>query len=621
MTVVLLGAGTVGAATWYLLGRGVSHDNLILHKVAYGPLHVTITERGALESAQNCEINCEVKAGTKGSTAATTIKWVIEDGTQVEKGDLLIKLDDSGLIEQRKQQEINVATALANRIKAKADYDIQLKKNLTDIAFAENNLEIAILDLYFYRGKAEIEPLDVVPLLGYAPSFGFVGNIPWSGLSEFLRPEGGEYARLTQDVDGRILMARSDLEMWEERAAWSNRMSKRGYVTPNQAQADGARLQSARLALKKLEEEKNVLDRFTAVKERKGREGLIVQMRSALEQAYIQAQATEAQFRVTLDSMISIHEQELKRLEDVRFEIAKCEIHAPQPGLVVYHVPEQSRFSSGSRQTLIAQGEPVSEGQKLMQIPDLSRMVVNTKVHEAMISRVRPGLSATVRIEAFQNRALSGHVKSVATVASQTHFLSSDVKVYQTLVAIDETLPGLKPGMSAEVTILTDSQVENALKVPIQAIVGSAEMGQKRICYVMTPEGPEERTVTVGISNEKEAEIKAGLVEGEMVVLNPKSLVKDQSRIREGGLPNRSATNLPSDKPKEEMPPPERPAPGQDKAKTKGGSRGKMDPAQMKERFQSATPAQRKEMLQQVPEQFREKVKQSLKSQGIEVPD
>src|SRR5438045_4714066 len=57
--------------------------------------------------------------------------------------------------------------------------------------------------------------------------------------------------------------------------------------------------------------------------------------------------------------------------------------------MVVYYVSEQSRYGSGSQQSIIAQGEPVKEGQKLMRIPDLRRMLVNTKVHEAMVSRVK----------------------------------------------------------------------------------------------------------------------------------------------------------------------------------------------------------------------------------------
>src|SRR5262249_54013658 len=85
---------------------------------------------------------------------------------------------------------------------------------------------------------------------------------------------------------------------------------------------------------------------------------------------------------------LSVYQQAVRMYQDIEDEIKKCLILAPQDGLVVYYVPDQSRFGSGSQQSIVAQGEPVREGQKLMRIPDLSRMVVNTKVHEALVTRV-----------------------------------------------------------------------------------------------------------------------------------------------------------------------------------------------------------------------------------------
>ena len=141
---------------------------------------------------------------------------------------------------------------------------------------------------------------------------------------------------------------------------------------------------------------------------------------------------------------------------------------------------------------MIQHGAQVKEGQKLIRIPDLKRMQVNTKVHEAMVSRIRGddrqstgffdslragflagpdpftrlarqsdsvlntlreeyrdqeydlaerGQSALIRVDAFPDRLLQGHVRSVAAVSSKQDWSSSDVKVYQTLVTIDETCP------------------------------------------------------------------------------------------------------------------------------------------------------------------------------------
>src|SRR5262249_54254263 len=130
------------------------------------------------------------------------------------------------------------------------------------------------------------------------------------------------------------------------------------------------------------------------------------------------------------------------------------------------------------------------------------------------------------------------HVKSVAAVASQTDSWVSDVKLFPTLVLIEEKVEGLKPDTTAEVTIQVDG-VKDVLCVPVQAIVGGTEMGAKRKVWVKVvgPSGAsyEEREVVLGIYNEKLVEVREGLVEGDEVVINPKVLMGDtKAKTRDG---------------------------------------------------------------------------------------
>jgi hypothetical protein len=143
------------------------------------------------------------------------------------------------------------------------------------------------------------------------------------------------------------------------------------------------------------------------------------------------------------------------------------------------------------------------------------------------------GMPATIRVDAAPEKPLKGHVQTVATVASSSDFMTSDVKVYQTIVAIDDDPAGLKPGMSAEVTIHVDNTLENVLTVPVQAVIGGAESGRTRKVFVMTPSGPEEREIQIGLSNEKMAEVKSGLQEGDQVVVNPKAILGNAAKTRE----------------------------------------------------------------------------------------
>ncbi len=271
----------------------------------------------------------------------------------------------------------------------------------------------------------------------------------------------------------------------------------------------------------------------TGKRETTFRENNVAEAKRALERVKAQAAAREIQARSVREAKKSIYLQELTRFKEIEDEIRKCKIRAPQDGMVVYYVPEQARFGGGAQQGIVAQGEPVREGQKLMQIPNLRMMLVNTKVHEALVSRVVSGQPARVRVDSFPDRVLKGHVESVATISSQQDWMSADVKVYATKVMIDEAIDGLKPGMSAEVTVTVGAALENVLTVPVQAIVGGVELGKNRKCFVMTPQGPVERAIVVGQSNDRMAEIKEGLHEGDEVVLNPRALLGDKAKPRE----------------------------------------------------------------------------------------
>jgi multidrug efflux pump subunit AcrA (membrane-fusion protein) len=160
--------------------------------------------------------------------------------------------------------------------------------------------------------------------------------------------------------------------------------------------------------------------------------------------------------------------------------------------------------------------------------------------------KIADGQRAYIRIDAMPDRQFVGYVRSVSAVASQTDSWFSDVKVYQTNVRIEgELLPDgrvvplegeiLKPDMTAEVTIHVDASKEPVLVVPIQAIIGGAEMGAVREVFVKTDHGYERRQVTLGLYNEKMVEIRSGLQEGEQVVINPRVLLgENKIKTREG---------------------------------------------------------------------------------------
>jgi RND family efflux transporter MFP subunit len=508
-----------------LMGAGVWSSGRLLGKTPFsGPtwtvhkekLKVSIVERGTLESARNGDVVCTVRSGTKGSTIASTIKWIIDAGVRVAKGDKLVELDSSGFVEQLKDQRIKVAQSKASWITANEEYQIQESQNESDIEAAKNTLDLAIIDQEKY--------------------------------------EKAEFAQALENVEGRIEVARADDALAQTRLVWSEQMDKKGYQSHAQTNADRWRADAARIALKGLETERRVLVDYTRRRTIQDLNSKLAEARRALDRARSQARAKLVQADADRMAKDSIYKQEVSRMEEVEAEIAKCVILAPQDGLVVYYVSDQARSGGGAQQSIVAQGEPVREGQKIMQIPDLSQMVVNVRVHEAMVSTLHNEIDprdrstwqpAQIRIDAIPNRVFRGHVRSIDTIASQQDWFASDVKLYKTVISIDETVEGLKPGMSAEVTIDAEESPTEVMVVPVQAILGSLSLGEASYCFVVGTDGqPRRRNLALGMSNTHVVEIRSGLEAGDRVVLDPASVAVEHGETERDDARSRQAGNV-----------------------------------------------------------------------------
>jgi len=92
-----------------------------------------ILDRGSIDSARNTDIRCELESASAGRP---TIIFVIEEGTLVEEGDLLIELESSLLRENIQTQETSVLAAESSLVQAQASLEtskIQLEEYLSGV--------------------------------------------------------------------------------------------------------------------------------------------------------------------------------------------------------------------------------------------------------------------------------------------------------------------------------------------------------------------------------------------------------------------------------------------------------------------------------------------------------
>lgn len=296
---------------------------------------------------------------------------------------------------------------------------------------------------------------------------------------------------LEKDLAAHKRNLRTALQMQER----SETLFRQGYATELEMASNVFTVTQAELELKVKQTEIMALKEFTREMEMETLNGNLAAGESKLE-------ADRAGLAM-----------EVKRRDRAEQELEDCVIRAETDGLVIY--PSAASWKSTPD---IAEGATVRKDQVLLLMPDLTQMQVKVGIHESVVERVQEGSRAIVTLP---DRTLEARVLKVATVTRPAGWWTGNVVKYDTIIELPEE-SGLKPGMSAEVEVIMAVH-EDVLTMPVAAVV-ETEAGD--FCWVQTPAGPVRRILELGDSNDVFVEVKAGLSEGEDVVLNPVALIE-----------------------------------------------------------------------------------------------
>lgn len=410
---------------------------------------------------------------------STTILSLVPEGTRVKKGDLVCELDSSVL------RELLVDHRIANA-RAKAAYEN-----------AKRTREVA----------------------------------------EIARTEYAEgiYKEERNAREGAIVEAKLAVRQTEDRLQRTRHAHQQ--IEAIQADRKGALTPSDILAV--LE----IADRLDAAEQTAQREKM------ALEQAELKLESLEKYTRARRDRELEVEiarakadelakqqsfELATSRLENLRKQIEKTKLYAPTDGRIVY-----ADVLPRSNRQRIEEGAVVHERQRILSIVDLDApMRVNAKVRELWVDQIKPRQKVRIRVDAFPDQTFSGAVETVAPLPDPITLSAQKRKVYSTRIRIEDSLPSLRPGMTAEVRILVGER-DQVVRVPVQAIVRFH--GQDRVA-VKTREGDFAwRVVTLGLANEEIVEVREGLQDGDLVAADPAALMTEEERQARFRKPARRA--------------------------------------------------------------------------------
>ena len=142
-------------------------------------------------------------------------------------------------------------------------------------------------------------------------------------------------------------------------------------------------------------------------------------------------------------------------VENANVDLARCTIRSPIDGIVISKQTEEGKTVAASLNapTLFTIAN------------DLAKMQITAAVAEADIGSVQQGQSVTFTVDAFPNRNFTGQVTQVRNAPK----MASNVVTYETIISVDNRDLKLRPGMTANVSIIVASR-ENILRIPNSAL-------------------------------------------------------------------------------------------------------------------------------------------------------
>jgi len=448
-----------------LLLTGGDPPGVSTAEVRGGVFRVSIVEAGTLQALRSVTYASAIQSNQAKIVA------LAPEGKLVQKGDLLILFDAAPFEEEIRRSQAQLAQAQADLAKAREDLKLQVIQNQEDLATARQKVERSDLELKdVQEGKGRLREEEAAAAVANAER-----ELQKAiGALEDLKPllsEGFITKQELERAEQAVARARDDLTLAQRR-----RDSLVHFGRPlelSQARSDA-----------------------TLTKES------LRQLESAAAYRVQQKQAAIA----AADSRI---QEAASKLALSQQQLARTEVRADVAGIVVYR---EVFFGSEQRRPQV--GDQVWANQPLLILPDISKMVVETRVRETDIHKVERNQGVKVRVQAYPDLKLTGIVTLVGTLA-QEEKERRGAKFFGVTIQIDGSEPRLRPGMTAQVEIEVEER-PRALFVPLQAVF---EREGRSVCYVVRRGRLQAQDVVTGPSNQDFVVIDRGLREGDRVAL------------------------------------------------------------------------------------------------------
>jgi membrane fusion protein (multidrug efflux system) len=207
------------------------------------------------------------------------------------------------------------------------------------------------------------------------------------------------------------------------------------------------------------------------------------------------------------------------RLAVAKARLDECVINAP--------------FSGTVTKAHVRPGDLATAKAPLIELANLSTVVVRFAVPEAVAPTVHPGMALGVKLDMYPGKLFTGKVIRVYPDLDQRmRTRTAEAKIAGT--------PNVMPGMFARLKLILET-VDDAVVVPVEAVVVTPK--GDRVAFVIEAGKAVQRKVATGIEEGGKIQILGGIEPGEQVVIAGNEKLKDGAPVRlaGGGKPKVSA--------------------------------------------------------------------------------
>lgn len=316
-----------------------------------------------------------------------------------------------------------------------------------------------------------------------------------------------EHGTLSQDLE-LIRQFRKICETEADRAQralnWSSMASANGLLSTAQADADRLAFQEAQIKLQLAAGMQQRLTKYSSSRIRMAHQSKI--------------EATRAD-KLSLEYAFQLEAERLRRIETM---IANCTMRAPSDGIIIY---ANKTNSWGRVETQIEKGITVYETQPIFRMLDPKHLKVKARINESLVARIKEGMKALIRLDAFPEQQFQGEVQEITPIPSPVNGGFSDVRAYYASVALDANgFENLRAGLTGEVEFVLEPK-RQVPRVPLEAI---RWIGRQAYAALVKP-GDDALTcrwlpVSVGQTDSRFAEVLSGLNLGDNLYAHPELL-------------------------------------------------------------------------------------------------